>query len=191
MKYLSLILIAFLLVGCGADDPWRNALASEHAAIAANSQAQTAAQINQAQQSQTDARNAQELLQTLQAQQAIVAAQAAQAQAQSQTAIVASNNEALVLVADKIADASRTDYTPLYAGMAALVIVAVVWIVVNGRKNAMPTPSPRLLPHDKVPVGCNGWLLPDGRVQLEDVATGRNRLLTVTKYEEVTGVRVK
>lgn len=130
---IALFVISIALTGC-TDDPWRNALAAQHEAIAVNSQAQTSAQINQAQSADSDRRNAQTRLEVLQDQQAIVAGQAVIAQAGAQTAIVVSNNETLVLVAEQIAQAAKPDYGPLYGAMTALVLVAVVWIVVHGRR---------------------------------------------------------
>ena len=168
MKYIYLIVLMFCLVGC-APDPMRAAIANERSIQANNSQAAQQAQIERAQQADADARNAQELLQALQAQQAIVAAQAAQAQAQSQTAIVESNNQALVLVADRIAAASRTDYRPLYAGLAALVVVVVVWLIVNGRKPI----APRLLFRS---AHAEAWLLVDGTIHLRRLSDGQARV---------------
>lgn len=170
MRYIYLVLLMMLLVGCTVDaDPMRGAIAHERTIQANNSQAAQQAQIERAQQADADARNAQELLQALQAQQAIVAAQAAQAQAQSQTAIVQSNNEALVMVADRIALASRTDYTPLYVGIAALVVIAVVWLVMNGRKPV----APRLLFKSQ---HAEAWLLVDGTIHLRRLADGQARI---------------
>lgn len=163
MRYLTLIVLMVLLLGCVEPDPMRAAIANERTIQANNSQAAQAAQIERAQQSDVDARNAQALLQALQAQQAIVAAQAASAQAESQTAIVASNNQALVLVADRIAAASKPDYTPLYVGIGALTMIALAWILVRGRKPVIqPIAVPRLLPS---PAGTEVWLHPDGSIQ--------------------------
>lgn len=172
MRYIYLVLLMVVLVGCVEPDPMRAAIANERTIQANNSQAAQQAQIERAQQADTDARNAQELLQALQAQQAIVAAQAAQAQAQSQTAIVQSNNEALVMVADRIAEASRPDYTPLYVGIVALVVVAVVWMLVNGRKPSLPT-APRLLFHS---ASAEAWLMIDGSIHLRRLHDGQARV---------------
>jgi hypothetical protein len=172
MRYLSLIILMVVLVGCVEPDPMRAAIAQERTIQATNSQAAQQSQIERAQQADTDARNAQELLQALQAQQAIVAAQAAQAQAQSQTAIVVSNNQALVLVADKIAEASRTDYTPLYAGLAALVVIVVVWLIVNGRRGSSVV-APKLLFHS---AHAEAWLLVDGTIHLRRLSDGQARV---------------
>lgn len=169
MRYLLLILLMTLVLGCTRPDPWRAALAQQQSAAASNAQASTAAQISQAQAASDDARRAQELLQALQAQQAIVAGQAVKAQADAQTAIVASNNAALVLVADRIAEVSRIDYTPLYAGMAALVVVVVVCIVVHGRKPTTPI-APQLLYQS---VNARAWLTADGTVHLHRFSDGQ------------------
>ena len=173
MRYLILVLLMFFLVGCVPPDPMRAAIAQEranNAAVAANN---SAAQIERGQSADSDRRDATALLQALQAQQAIVAGQAAIADADSQTAIVESNNETLVLVADRIAEASRTDYTPLYAGMAALVVIVVVWLLVRRPKSAQPVvpPSPRR-------VVCRtrhviGWLLTDDTIVLHRYRDGR------------------
>ncbi len=172
MRYIYLVLLMVVLVGCVEPDPMRAAIAQERSIQATNSQAAQAAQIERAQQADTDARNAQQLLQALQAQQAIVAAQAAQAQAQSQTAIVESNNQALVLVADRIAEATRPDYTPLYVGIVALVVIVVVWVIVNGRRGSSVV-APRLLfrsPH------AEAWLLVDGTIHLRRLSDGQARV---------------
>jgi hypothetical protein len=171
MRYIYLFLLMFLVIGC-APDPMRAAIANERTIQATNSQAAQQAQIERAQQADADARNAQELLQALQAQQAIVAAQAAQAQAQSQTAIVASNNQALVLVADRIAEASRTDYTPLYVGIVALVVIVVAWMVVIGCKPSPPI-APRLLFRS---AQAEAWLLVDGTIHLRRLSDGQARI---------------
>jgi hypothetical protein len=173
MRYIYLVLLMVVLVGCVEPDPMRDAIAHERRIQADNAQVAQSAQIERAQQADTDARNAKELLQALQAQQAIVAAQAAQAQAQSQTAIVESNNQALVLVADRIAEASRPDYTPLYVGIAALVVVAVVWLVVNGHRRPSVA-APKLLFHSK---HAEAWLLGDGSIYLQRVHDGRAKML--------------
>ena len=176
MRYLYLVLLMMLLVGC-APDPMRAAIANERTIQATNSQAAQQAQIERAQQADTDTRNAQELLQALQAQQAIVQAQAAQAQAQGQTAIVQSNNEALVMVADRFVEASRTDYRPLYAGMAALVVIVVVYIVANARRPIQPVAPPPNPP--RVIYQSNracAWLRPDGTIILRRLADGCERV---------------
>lgn len=171
MRYIYLVVLMFFVVGC-APDPMRDAIAHERRIQADNAQVAQSAQIDRAQQADTDARNAQALLQALQAQQAIVAAQAAQAQAQSQTAIVASNNEALVLVADRFAEASRTDYTPLYVGIAALVVIVVVWLVVNGRRSSSVV-APKLLFRS---AHAEAWLLVDGTIHLRRLSDGQARV---------------
>lgn len=170
MRYIYLVLLMVVLVGC-APDPMRDAIAHERRIQADNAQVAQSAQIERAQQADADARNAQALLQALQAQQAIVAAQAAQAQAASQAAIVESNNEALVMVADRFVEASRTDYRPLYAGMAALVVIVVVWLVVNGRKPV--TAAPRLLFRSQ---HAEAWLLVDGTIHLRRLRDGQARV---------------
>lgn len=179
MRYIYLFLLMFLVVGC-APDPMRAAIANERTIQATNSQAAQAAQIDRAQQADADARNAQELLQALQAQQAIVAAQAAQAQANSQTAIVMSNNQALVLVADRIAQASRTDYTPLYVVIAALVVVIVVYIVANARRPVQPlvaSPQAHRPPRVVYQSGrAVAWQQPDGTIVLRRLADGCERV---------------
>lgn len=171
MRYISLILLMVVLVGC-APDPMRDAIAHERRIQADNAQVAQSAQIERAQQADADTRNAQALLQALQAQQAIVAAQAAQAQAQSQTAIVESNNQALVLVADRFAEASRTDYTPLYVGIAALVVIAVVWMIVNGRRGSSVI-APKLLFRS---AHAEAWLLVDGTIHLRRLRDGQARV---------------
>lgn len=167
MKYLSLIVVVWLLVGCAEPDPMRAAIAQEranNAAVAANS---SAAQISQAQQANADARRAQENLQALQAQQAIVQAQAVAAQAQSQTDIAASNNLALVAIAAQVAEASKPDYTPLYILFGVLAIVIVIVVVILARMNvamaeARVHPQWRALPN-RSPAS----MLPSARVQAE------------------------
>lgn len=153
MRYLSLIVVVWFLVGCSIDaDPMRAAVAQEranNAAVAANN---NAAQISQAQQADADARRAQENLQALQAQQAIVQAQAVAAQAKSQTDIAASNNLALVQIAAQVAEASRPDYTPLYVLLAVLAVVVVIVVIILARMNvamaqAVATPHWRALPN--------------------------------------------
>ena len=164
MKYLSLIVVVWLLVGCAEPDPMRAAIAQEranNAAVAANS---SAAQISQAQQADADARRAQENLQALQAQQAIVQAQAVAAQAKSQTDIAASNNLALVQIAAQVAEASKPDYTPLYVLFAVLAVVVVIVVVIVARMNvamaqavaqphwrALPLPNRRPVALDAIP----------------------------------------
>jgi len=176
-----------VLSGCVGEDPWRAALSQQQSVAATNAQASTAAQIVRAQQSDTDARNATALLQALQAQQAIVAGQAAIADADSQTAIVASNNETLVLVADRIAEASRTDYTPLYAGMAALVVIVVVWLFVRRPLSPEQACAPVAGAIDWRPTGkppvivwqtrhAVAWLLPDETIILHRYRDGRERV---------------
>jgi len=187
MRYLILILLMVVLSGCVGEDPWRAALSQQQSVAATNAQASTAAQIVRAQQSDTDARNATALLQALQAQQAIVAGQAAIADADSQTAIVASNNETLVLVADRIAEASRTDYTPLYAGMAALVVIVVVWLFVRRPLSPEQACAPVAGAIDWRPTGkppvivwqtrhAVAWLLPDETIILHRYRDGRERV---------------
>lgn len=186
MRYVILVLLMILLSGC-ADDPWRAALAAEHAAIAANSQAQTTAQISQAQSADSDRRNAQTRLEGLQAQQAIVAGQAVIANAGAQTAIVASNNEALIAVAEQIAQAAKPDYSPLYGAMAGLVVVAVVWIVVHGRTRGVQATQPAALPTPQTPPSPTqptivyqtdhafAYRLPDGTIVLHRYSDGCER----------------
>lgn len=175
MKYLLIIAFMFCLVGCVEPDPMRVADAKVKAGQSDIAVSQSNAQISQAQQSDADARRAQELLQALQAQQAIVAAQAAQAQAQSQTAIVQSNNEALVMVADRFVEASRTDYRPLYAGMAAIVVIIIAYLLIAARRPArQPIAMPRLLPS---PAGTQAWLMPDGSVRWRRLSDGRIKVL--------------
>ena len=168
MRYTYLVLLMFLVIGC-APDPMRAAIANERTIQASNSQAAQAAQIERAQQADTDTRNAQQLLQALQAQQAIVAAQAAQAQAQSQTAIVQSNNQALVLVADRIAEATRPDYTPLYVTLTLVTVLIIVYMLLaafrpkqEAQAPKLIAPMPKLLPS---PPGTELWLYPNGELQ--------------------------
>ena len=184
MRYIYLVLLMFLLVGCVGEDPWRAALSQQQSVAATNAQASTAAQIERGQSADSDRRDATALLQALQAQQAIVAGQAAIADADSQTAIVASNNETLVLVADRIAEASRTDYTPLYAGMAALVVIVVVWLLVRRPLSPEQACAPVAGAIDWRPTGkppiivwqtrhAVAWLLPDETVILHRYRDGR------------------
>jgi len=167
LKYLLLVLLMIFLVGCVPPDPMRAAIAQEranNAAVAANN---SAAQIERAQQSDTDARRAQENIQALQAQQAIVQAQAVAAQAQSQTDIAASNNLALVQIAAQVAEASGPDYTPLYVLFAAMAVVVVLVVVIVARMNvamaqASAQPQWRALPNRSP-----ARVLPPPRVQAE------------------------
>lgn len=177
MRYLSLILLTMMLVGCVEPDPMRVAIANERTIQATNSQAAQQAQIDRAQQADTDARNAQELLQALQAQQAIVAAQAAQAQAASQTAIVQSNNDALVMVADRFVEATRPNYTPLYVAMFCLVVIIITWLIVQGRKPVAAAPAPPSPP--RIIYQSNracAWLRPDGAIVLRRSEDGCERV---------------
>ena len=151
MRTLSLIVLMVVLVGCTIDaDPMRAAVAHERTTRADNAQAQTAAQISQAQSADADRRNAQAMLQAWQAQQAIVQGQAVVAHSSAISSIVASTNETTLLLADKMIEAAQPDYSPLYGAMAGLVVVAIVWIIVYGRKAvvvaaptapAMPEPA--------------------------------------------------
>lgn len=168
MRYLYLILIMVVLSGCMSDD-WRAAIAQERVLVAENVRTAQNAQISQAQSADSDRRNAQAMLQALQAQQAIAAGQAAIAQADAQTAIVMSNNEALVLVADRIAQASQTDYTPLYVGLAALVVIV---IALYGPR---PCNAMKLLFRSK---HAEAWLLPDGNIHLRRLTDGRSKIVT-------------
>jgi len=173
----------FLLVGCNGD-PWRAAIANERNIRAENSQALTAAQISQSTQAQADARNAQALLQGLQAQQATTAGQAVIAQAGAQTALVVSNNETLVLLADRIIEATRPDHRPLYAGLCAIVVVIVTWLFLRRppRQARGPLSSPELVegrPVGKSPIvvyqtrHAIAWLLPDETIVLHRYRDGR------------------
>ena len=184
MRYLSLILLMFLVVGCTEPDPWRAAIAQERSVIAHNAQAQTAAQISVAQSAEADRRNAQTRLEALQAQQALVASQAVIAQADAQTAIVASNHEALVMVADRIVEATRPDYRPLYAGMASIVVVVVVWLVVNGCRPVVVAPElPQAPQPPRVIYQSNracAWLRPDGKIILRRLSDGSERVYLPT-----------
>ena len=169
MRYIYLVLLMVVLVGCVEPDPMRAAIANERTIQATNSQAAQAAQIERAQQADADARNAQALLQALQAQQAIVAAQAAQAQAASQAAIVESNNQALVLVADRFVEASRPDYTPLYVTLTLVTVLIIVYMLIaafrpkqEAQAPKLIAPLPKLLPS---PPGTELWLYPNGELQ--------------------------
>ena len=135
----------------------RAAIANERSIRAENSQAHTNAQITQAQQAQADARNAQELLQALQAQNAIVQGQTAQAQALAQ-----------VEIAKTIAEASRTNYTPLYAILVAAVVIVLALYGPRPR-NAM-----KLLFRS---AHAEAWLLPDGSIHLCRLRDGKIKLV--------------
>lgn len=184
IKYLFLISIMVVLAGC-ADDPWRNALAAQHNAIAANSQAQTTAQIDQAQSTDADRRNAQARLEALQLQQSIVQGQAVIAHADAQAKIAISDNEALIAVADKMIEATRPNYNPLYAAMTAITIVIIAWLIVNGRRPIQPTAeaqsappapqSPRVIFQSTY---ASAWQQPDGTVILRRLADGCERIYT-------------
>lgn len=162
MKYLLLIVGMVMLSGCVQEDPWRAALANERQVQAANSQAATQANIERAQQADTDARNAQAMLLALQSQNAVVQGQTAQAQALAQ-----------VEIAKTIAEASRTDYTPLYAGMAAIALIVIVWLVVNGRRPAAQSVAPRLLFQSQ---HAEAWLMVDGSIHLRRLNDGQARV---------------
>lgn len=165
MKYLSLIVVVWLLVGCTVDaDPMRVADAKARTGQSDIAVSQNNAQISQAQQADADARRAQENLQALQAQQAIVQAQAVAAQAKSQTDIAASNNLALVQIAAQVAEASKPDYTPLYVLFGVLAVVVVIVVVIVARMNvamaqavaqpnwrALPPPNRRPVALDAIP----------------------------------------
>lgn len=180
-SFVAISLLLLMLTGCVQEDPWRAAIANEKNVMAANSQASTQANLERAQQSDADARYAQAMVLALQSQQAIVQGQAAQAQAMAQVEVVR-----------VMAEAKRSDNTLAIVIVVVLGVVAGVWIVSRTRLQPdYPIPSPRLLPRDKVPMGMAGWLLPDGRIQLEDMGDGRRRLLTVERYREVTGIEVR
>ena len=146
MRTLSLIVLMVVLVGCTIDaDPMRAAVAHERTSRADNAQLAQVAQVAQAQSADADRRNAQAMLQAWQAQQAIVAGQAAVAHSSAISSIVASTNETTLLLADKMIEAAKPDYRPLYGAMAGLVVVAIVWTIVHGRKAvvvAAPTARP-------------------------------------------------
>lgn len=164
MKYLTLIVVVWLLVGCAEPDPMRAAIAQEranNAAVAANS---SAAQISQAQQADADARRAQENLQALQERNAIVQGQSIIASSSMVSGIVASNNQTMLVLADKMIEASRPDYTPLYVLFGVLAVVVVIVVVIIARMNvamaqavaqphwrALPPPNRRPIALDAIP----------------------------------------
>ena len=183
-SFVAISLLLLMLTGCVAEDPMRVAMAKEKTIWAENTKAAQAAQLDRSAMAEADARNAQAMVLALQSQQAIVAGQAAQAQAMAQVEVVR-----------VMAEAKRSDNTLAIVVVVVLGVVAGVWIVASARnarlKPDYSTPPPRLLPRDKVPMGMAGWLLPDGRIQLEDMGDGRRRLLTVERYREVTGIEVR
>ncbi len=167
MRYIYLVsFIVFLVVGC-APDPMRAAIANERSIQANNAQAAQQAQIDRAQQADTDARNAQELLQALQAQQAIVQGQAAQAQALAQ-----------VEIAKTIAQAAKPNYTPLYVAMLLVSVLIVAYMLIIVRRTSPRSeiaPMPKLLPS---PPGTELWLYPNGELQQIWIEPFDSRILT-------------
>ncbi|MEO8270348.1 MAG: hypothetical protein ABI557_11560 [Aureliella sp.] len=162
MRYIYLVLLMVVLVGCVEPDPMRAAIANERTIQANNSQAAQAAQIDRAQQSDTDARNAQAMLLALQSQNAIVQGQTAQAQALAQ-----------IEIARTIAEASKTDYTPLYAGMAALVVIIIAWLLIVARRPVVQSVAPRLLFQS---AHAEAWLMVDGSIHLRRLSDGQARV---------------
>jgi len=162
-----------VLSGCMSDD-WRAAIANERVIVAENNRTAQAAQIDQTQSADSDRRDATAMLQALQAQQAIVAGEAVIADADSQTAIVESNNKTLVLVADRIIEATRPDHRPLYAGMAALVVVIVTWLFVRRPRPAQTPPGPRRTIYRTR--HAIAWLLTDDTIVLHRYRDGRERI---------------
>lgn len=179
MRYLILLSFVALLSGCMSDD-WRAAIAQERVLMAENTQRAQEAQIERGQSADSDRRNAQTRLEALQAQQSIVAGQAMVANAGAQTAIVMSNNETLLLVAEQIVQATRPDYTPLYAGMTGMVVVIVVWMLANARRPVQAAtvapPAPTRVVYQSAHA-C-AWQRPDGTIILRRLADGCERVYT-------------
>lgn len=152
MKYLSLIVVILSLVGCTVDaDPMRVADAKVKTGQSDIAVSQNNAQISQAQQADADARRAQDNLQALQERNAIVQGQSIIASSSMVSGIVASNNQTMLVLADKMIEASRPDYTPLYVLFAVLAVVVVIVVVIVARMNvamaqAAAQPNWRALP---------------------------------------------
>ena len=163
MRHLTLIVLMVVLVGCVQEDPWRAALANERQVQAANSQAATQANIERAQQADTDARNAQAMLLALQSQQAIVQGQAAQAQAMAQVETVR-----------VMAEAKRSDNTLAIVVVIVAGLVCGVWIVTKQRVNPAVPVGPKLLYSS---ARYEAWLLPDNTVEYHRLTDGQVRVL--------------
>ena len=169
MRYLSLILLMVVLVGCVEPDPMRAAMAQERSIQATNSQQAQAAQIDRAQQADTDTRNSQARLEGLQTQNAIVQGQAVVAHSNAISSIVASTNETTLLLADKLIEASRPDYTPLYVTLTLVTVLIIVYMLLaafrpkqEAQAPKLIAPMPKLLPS---PPGTELWLYPNGELQ--------------------------
>jgi len=161
-----------VLSGCMSDD-WRAAIAQERVIVAENNRSHQAAQIDQTQSADSDRRDATAMLLALHAQQAIVAGEAVIADADSQTAIVESNNKTLVLVADRIIEATRPDHRPLYAGLCAIVVIIVAWLVLRRPRPAEPVTPPRPRRVVYRTRHAIAWLLTDDTIILHRYRDGR------------------
>jgi len=149
------LIIVIALSGC-ADDPWRNALAKGQSTLAENSLADRA-----------ESRSVNANIQTLQERNAIVAGQAAVASSNAISSIVASNNQTMLVLADKLIEARRPDHTVLYVVLAVLAVVVVLVVVIVARMNvamaqASAQPQWRALPNRSP-----ARVLPPPRVQAE------------------------
>ena len=168
-SFVAISLLCLLLSGCVQEDPWRAALANERQVQAANSQASTQANIERAQQADTDARNAQARLEGLQTQNAIVQGQAVVAHSNAISSIVASTNETTLLLADKLIEATRPDYTPLYVTLTLVTVLIIVYMLIAAFRPQQEAPAPKIIaPMPKLlpsPPGTELWLYPNGELQ--------------------------
>jgi hypothetical protein len=166
-QFLIAAALVAILAGCTTQpDPWASAISAEKANRATIELESNRAAL----QTQTN-------LQALQAHQAAVQAAGQIAQAQAISAVVASNNQTVLAVAQITAAAAQTDYTPLYVGMVLVTMIIIAYLLIAARRGAQAAQAPtwRMLPNP--PAGTSAQLCGDGTIYLTNLQTGATRLV--------------
>jgi hypothetical protein len=178
--------LAAILAGCTTTpDPWEAAIATEKANRATIELETNRARIDEAGQARADQTN----LQALQAHQAAVQAAGQIAQANAISAVVASNNQTVLAVAQVVGAASKTDYTPVYVGMTLVTVIIIAYLLIAARRpaHAAQAPTWRMLPNP--PAGTSAQLCGDGTIYLTNLQTGATRL--VRQHESIYALLTK
>lgn len=171
-KLLIAAALAAILTGCTVEpDPWEAAISTEKENRAVIELETNRARIDQAAQARADQTN----LQALQAHQAAVQAAGQIAQANAISAVVASNNQTVLAVAQITAAAAQTDYTPVYVGMTLITVIIIAYMLIAVRRPAQAAQAPnwRMLPNP--PAGTSARLLADGTIYLTNLQTNATR----------------
>lgn len=99
--------------------------------------------------------------------------------AQAHADIAISHDQTLLALTDKIIEATRPDYGPLYAGMAAGVAVVIACVLTNARRPVVvapqaPAPQPTVVIFQTAQAVA--WQSPDGTITLRRLVDGCERV---------------